>query len=224
MKSLCKNYNSHFIFMKNYHRNITCIGKDNVLKKLFNLQKFNFNHKYIPLQKLKFEEINFYEPMTKIYEIDNNLNTKYSKKKIFLISGLLYLNLFYDPLFLSQFVKLPLILNIVGQLLLYDKYLKIKKNSNQMIKTIYLLQNGHQILLITEDESVHLINILDIEQVIQEKDDVILLRTIEKQFYLNNDSNKYQLLNEEILNAIREGRTVSTQKSFSNYDRLTIQK
>jgi hypothetical protein len=224
MKSLCKKYNSHFILMKNYHRNITCIGKDNVLKKLFNLQKFNFNHKYIPLQKLKFEEINFYEPMTKIYEIDNNLNTKYSKQKIFLISGLLYLNLFYDPLFLSQFVKLPLILNIVGQLLLYDKYLKIKKNSNQMIKTIYLLQNGHQILLITEDESVHLINILDIEQVIQEKDDVILLRTIEKQFYLNNDSNKYQLLNEEILNAIREGRTVSTKKSFSNYDRLTIQK
>jgi hypothetical protein len=223
MKSLCKKLNSNFVYTKNFDKNLISIGNEG-LTSLFNIQKFNFTYKYIPLQKLKFEDINFHEPVTKIYEIDNKLNKKSSERKIFLVSSILYLNLFFDPFLMSQFFKLPLILNIIGQPMLYQKYLKLKKNSNQNIKIMYLLQNGHQILIKTEDDSVHLINILDIEEIKEEKDDIILLRTIEKQFYINSDSNKYEIFNEEVLNAIRDGRTVNTQKSFSNYDRLTIQK
>ena len=138
----------------------------------------------------------------------------------------MYLNLIIDPFNLNQiFAHFPLLSNILLQPFLYYKFLKLKKDSSHSIKLIYLVQNGQQVLIKTEDNSVYLIHILDFEEIVESASgDFIYLKTNEKQFILNLSLNKIKFLNEEVLNAIKEGRLIQTHKSFSNYDRLTIQK
>ena len=88
---------------------------------------------------------------------------------------------------------------------------------------MYLLKNGHQILIKTEDDSIHLINIKDLIDIdINEKEEIIKINTYEKEFLLYY--NKVTVYNEEIVNAIRESRLIRTDKSYQCYDRLTVQK
>jgi len=200
------------MLVRNINHNLRLINK---------LSKFNFSFKYVPLKKLKFEEINFYEPVSKIYELDKPINKQAIDRKIIAASTLLYTNLVFDPFLLSW---LNLAINIIAQPFLYYKYISIRKETSHAIKLMYILRNGQQVLIKTVDNSTYLIHIQDFEDIRSIGEDSYIFKTNEKMFTLNNKHNQIKYINEEIVNAIKEGRLIKTNKSFSNYDRLTIDK
>jgi hypothetical protein len=195
------------------------IRKINQNLSLFNFTcKYSFSFKYVPLNKLKFEDINFYEPVSKLYELDKPINKQSEDRKIIIASTLLYTNLVFDP-FLLTWINLAI--NIFAQPFLYYKYISLRKESSHAIKLMYILRNGQQILIKTVDNSTYLIHIQDFEDIKASGEDTLIFKTNEKMFTLNN---KHKYINEEIVNAIKEGRLIKTNKSFSNYDRLTVDK
>jgi len=206
--------------------------KTNILK----ISRINFCYKYVPSKILKFEDISFHEPVCKIYEKKENVRKfpadKISKYYKFL-SLTLYTTLLFNPynyIFAPYLTSYSIILNnlnwitnLLGQPLIFFKLKQNEKNSSMNAKKVYLLKNGHQILIITEDNSVSLINIKDISNY-EEFDhyDKIFLKTFDKIFMV--DIKNLKEYNEDIFQALKMRRIVNTQSSYSNYNRLTVQK
>ncbi len=203
-----------FLFMKvlrNYKLTLKLYTNE-----LFNTTNKSFCYKYIPYNNLKFENINFYTPVCKIYEANN----KKSSTNLKLTSALLAIGLIFNPLKFN--LTIPILANIIFQTYIYLKLQLIKKNNSMSVKIIYLIKNGQQILMKTQDDSIHIIHIKDIVEYIQdEKTHEIYLRTDDKEFKLLTRSNKIKIfIIDEILSALSQRRCINTSGSYTNYHRL----
>ena len=209
--------------------------------------KFKFCYKYIPSKTLQFKENSFHESLCKIYEnkIQNpqnetsknsiNISTYYK-----MISLGMYTTLLFNPFaFMTAqlasggltlnltlnllFKNLNWIANIIGQPLILLKLKKDEKNSSRAVQNFYILKNGHQVLIVTLDNSVHLINIKDFVKFEESfESDTINLKTFDKEFEIDTKNSK--IFNEDIFNAIKMRRIINTSSSYSSYNRLTVQK
>lgn len=185
-----------------------------------NISKRSFCMKYIPLKKLKFEEIGYIEQASKIYE--NNIN-KIKKTNISLNSNKILSYILLSSLFISANPFSTIITNLLVQPILLIKRTSLKKVKTEMVDTIYILQNGHQILIHTFSKAVHIINIKDIINFQENENyDKITLKTSERYFII--ELTNVNLLNEDILNAIKMRQIVNTVASYGNYHRNTFTK
>jgi hypothetical protein len=222
MNKLFRNYSS-----------IKELNSSSIKIKFSSTPRFNFCYKYVPSKILKFQDISFHEPVCKIYEKKENKGQDKISNFYKLISVAMYTTLLFNPYnylidpqlssynFILQ--NLNWITNIIGQPLLFLKLKKTEKNSSIYVKNLYILKNGHQVLIITEDNSVSLINIKDFAKYEEYDDfDKIILKTFDKIFIIDIKNSKE--FNEDIFSAIKMRRIVNTQSSYSNYNRLTVQK
>jgi hypothetical protein len=177
----------------------------------------SFCYKYVPYKRIDFQDTNFYEPTTKLFQVESPINYKIRARLNFSLSLLCYLTLLSQPLNLN-FV----LLNLLTQPLLYYNRLKLKKRTSHCIKEIDLVKNGQQLLIKTENESFYIVHISDFEEIAEDmKQQRLVFKTYEKEFYIDFKQ-KAKIFNEELFGIIREGRIIDTNKSFQNYHRLTI--
>jgi hypothetical protein len=109
-----------------------------------------------------------------------------------------------------------LLLNLLTQPLIFLSYKKMIKHNNLRAKEIYLLKNGHQLCIVTKDESIMIINILDIISSSKEKNN-ILFNTFESKFIINLSNSSYNL--ELLYNCILSCRPVKTTSCINKYSR-----
>jgi hypothetical protein len=77
----------------------------------------------------------------------------------------------------------------------------------------------------TNDDSVHILNIKDIMRVeVLDHFEGIILNTIDKEFYIDmSRKQKYmKVYNEDIFNALKLRKSISTESAYNNYNRMTI--
>jgi hypothetical protein len=187
------------------------------------IQKFSFCYRYIPNKALIFHDIGYHEPACKIFE---NKNFKSKSKYIYYSLSIgLYSTLVFNPYAYMGINYLNWISNILLQPSLYLKLKKDEKNLSIYVKQIFILKNGKQILIITQDESICVLNISDINKVEEDESrDVFVINTEDKEFIVDLKNSKNENFNRDIFDALKEQRNVNTRSSYTNYNRLTIQK
>jgi hypothetical protein len=195
------------------------------LNHIQNFRKFklqNFCVKYIPLRKLKLEDIGYIEPAGKIYsnklaDIQFKIRTNKSISYFLASTLLLSTGLFYFPVYYS------VVANLFLQPFLFIKRALLHKENTQLVESVYLLKNGHQIVIITFSEAVHIINIKDILKYEENENlDKIFIQTSERNFVVELGNKSW--LNEDLFNAIKMHRIVNTNFGYGSYNRFTVQK
>lgn len=189
----------------------------NKFLKLTKFQSKSFSQ-YIPYAKIKFKEHGFHEKTSLIYEINEN-RVKQMKIPNILIKSLspVSFTLLFSPI--ETFYSYGLIGLI--NFLVFRQFSLIKQRNNTSVKSIYLLKNGAQIVILTWDNSVNVLNIKDIR--IQQINNQILISTFDKEFFLNLNED-LDNLNFELFEAIKQLKNINTRFNRHNYNRLTLPK
>lgn len=203
-----KKYNSTLITSINTLRNKKYIPQDKLTFKFYNIPSFSNE-----FSKQTFQ-------LSKIYSIKEDFHEKYNKNRLFLslTSFLSVSTMIFTPI---NSIYIPLLINSILLPLIYYQYKKIIKITNMTIKNIFLLRNGEQILLETIDNSLILINILDI---IHSSEDslkkIILFNTVTSKFILHSNPLLTSIYNLELIyNSILSSRIVNTIYSYNTYNR-----
>jgi hypothetical protein len=197
-----------------------------------NFNKKNFCFKYIPSGILKFEDIQYNEKACTIYKLKTEIVNREKTKETFnkYISGCILLSMplysmFSERITLinpSQYFYPVFFGNVFVFSLLLKNYFLYKKNHSMIIKSLYLLKNGFEVLIITINGSFHVIKIQDFKPFDRSQEGIINIGTEEREFILlEKDS---QILNDEILDALDNKKLINTFKSYKMYNRLTIPK
>ena len=191
------------------------VTKQLLKNQLFSNQRSQFGIKIIPLNRMKFQDIGFHEKVSKIYEDSYSKSKSSSKLMINGFSSLTVLiNIFLFP------KALPLFL--MAQIYLTRNRLLLLKNRSTTVHKIYLVKNGYQIIVFTNDNSFTLINIKDILEIINISKEEFLFNTFDKKFKidLKNEINELYSFKKIIF----ERYNIETQFSLKNYNRFTINK
>lgn len=242
--TLNKNNSLYLINDQPNHKNL-------IRNYFFTISSKNFSFKYIPVKKLKFQDIGYSEKVCLIYEQNEIQEKKFKAQRNInyislasTISLLTYLGFSYISTGISS-VFLPLI---------YLSFIKHKKYLTSFAKKIYLCRNGHQIILLTFDDYFHLVNIKDINKILffnikklkaipdkfatnsdsnAEQDDTslankeqdgYLFETFDKKFIINLNPKHLKSINGEIFDSLNTRSIIATGASYSNYSRLYFPK
>jgi len=252
------------ILNKNPYNSINSLigGKENIIGKrikmdigkkkglnIFNKQiTKSFSYKYIPIEKIKFEDIGFRETVSLIYSQDDkikrNIDQKIKIKKAFFLTGILGISAVGIN---TYSLGIPLLISPF----LYRQNAIEKKYLLSHVNKIYLCKNGHQLLMQTLDGYFQLIHIKDItnihlydikkKKIIVDNDndnnninisnnnlnlnfDGYLFELIDKKFVINLSPSVAKIFNNEIFDSLNTRMSISTDASFSHYHRMYFPK
>jgi len=172
--------------------------------------------KIVPINLLKFNEIGIHEKTSLIYQ-DKYGSMRKSVSKLKLKQALTL------PIVLSTLLYPKLIpLCVILQGLLVRSLLGLRKERSSIVEKIYLLKNGCQLLIITIDNTMSLVNIKDIIEYQEITEDNFILKTVDKVFSINlgNEISEFYLFKKIVF----ERFNVETRYALRKYNRFTINK